>query len=151
MITTKVLLCAALAALLALPVEAAQYAYPAKGQSPARQQKDETACRSWATRQTGFDPAHPPVAMAATPAPVTGSGARVRGAAVGAGVAAISGGDAGRGAVTGAVVGGIARRSANRRAARAQNNAAEQQLMASQSRFDQAHAACLTGRGYTVR
>ncbi|WP_165185393.1 hypothetical protein [Caulobacter soli] len=128
----------------------AQYAYPAKGQSQAQQQKDETACSHWATQQTGFDPMHPPVVAQASAAPVTGSGARVKGAAVGAGIGAISGGDAGDAAVAGAVAGGVMRRSKNRRAARAQNEAAEQQVAATQAGFDQARAACLTGRGYTL-
>jgi len=150
MISVRTSLVVALAALLATPA-AGQYAYPAKGQSAATQRKDEAVCSSWATGQTGFDPAHPPVAVAAAPAPVTGSGARVRGAAVGATIGAVSGGDAGSGAIAGAVAGGVARRSANRRAARAQNAAAEQRLLASQAGFDQARAACLSGRGYTVR
>lgn len=151
MASGRTMLFTALAALLATPVDAGQYAYPAKGQSAATQRKDEAACSSWATGQTGFDPARPPVAATAAPAPVTGSGARVRGAAVGATVGAISGGDVGNSAVAGAVVGGVARRSANRRAARAQNAASEQRLLAGQAQFDQARAACLTGRGYTTR
>ena len=148
---SKALVGAVLIALMATPATASQYAYPAKGQSPATQRKDEAACSTWATRQSGFDPAHPPIAATAAPAPVTGSGARVKGAAVGATVGAVSGGDVGDSALAGAVVGGVARRSANRRAARAQNAANEQQRLASQAGFDQARAACLTGKGYTVR
>ncbi len=150
-LASKVLMGAVVLLLGAAPVEARQYAYPAKGQSAATQQKDEQACSAWATQQTGFDPARPPVAATAAPAPVTGSGARLRGAALGATVGAVSGGDVGDAAVAGAVVGGVARRSANRRAARAQNAAAEQQVMASQAGFDQARAACLTGRGYSLK
>ena len=148
---TNVVVGTVLVLFAATPAAASQYAYPTKGQNAATQQKDEAACSAWATRQSGFDPAHPPVAATAAPAPVTGSGARVKGAAVGATIGAVSGGDAGDAAVAGAVVGGVARRSANRRAARAQNAAAEQQLMASQAGFDQARAACLVGRGYTVK
>jgi hypothetical protein len=129
----------------------AQYAYPAKGQSQAQQQKDEAACTQWATEQTGFDPRNPPVPAQASAAPVTGSGARVKGAALGAGVGAISGGDAGDAAVAGAVAGGVIRRGKNRRAARAQNEASAQQVAASQAGFDQARASCLTGRGYTLK
>lgn len=131
--------------------EAATYAYPAKGQSPATQAKDEGECSKWATAQTGFDPAMPPPAPAAHPAPVTGSGARVAGAAVGATIAGVSGGDAGEGAVAGAVAGGVVRRARNRRAAAAQNQAAAQSAQASLASFEQARGACLTGRGYTVR
>ena len=150
-LASKAFVSGAILLLAATPAEARQHAYPAKGQSAATQQKDERECSVWATQQSGFDPAHPPVAAKAAPAPVTGSGARVKGAAVGATVGAISGGDVGDAAVAGAVVGGVARRSANRRAARAQNAASEQQVQASQAGFDQARAACLTGRGYTLK
>jgi hypothetical protein len=144
---------AAVAAIFAFaaPVAVAQHAYPAKGQSQQTQAKDETECSAWATKQTGFDPANPPVAAKAAPAPVTGSGARVKGAAVGAAVGGISGGDVGEAAAVGAVAGGVARRSANRRAAAAQNQAASQQVAAAQASYAQARSACLTGRGYTVK
>jgi hypothetical protein len=32
------------------------YAYPAKGQSQAQQDRDRYECHSWAVKQTGFDP-----------------------------------------------------------------------------------------------
>jgi hypothetical protein len=63
-----------------------QHAYPAKGQSAARQHHDEAECSTWATDKSGYDPQRPPPVGEAQPAPVTGSGARVRGAAVGAAV-----------------------------------------------------------------
>lgn len=129
----------------------AQYAYPAKGQSQAQQQKDESACSKWATEQTGFDPMNPPQPAQAQAAPVTGSGARAKGALVGAGIGAVSGGDAGDAAVAGAVAGGVIRRGKNRRAARSQNEASAQAVAASQAGFDQARASCLTGRGYTLK
>jgi hypothetical protein len=129
----------------------AQHAYPAKGQSQAQQQKDETACSQWATQQTGFDPMHPPVPAQAQAAPVTGSGARAKGALVGAGIGAVSGGDAGDAALAGAVAGGVIRRGKNRRATRAQNEAGAQQVAASQAGFNQARASCLSGRGYTLK
>lgn len=129
----------------------AQYAYPAKGQSQATQQKDEAACSRWATQQTGFDPMRPPVPAQASAAPVTGSGARAKGALVGAGIGAVAGGDAGDAAVAGAVAGGVIRRGKNRRAARAQNEASAAAVAGSQGAFDQARAACLQGRGYTLK
>jgi hypothetical protein len=119
----------------------AQAVYPAKGQSPAQQQKDMAECQGWATQQTG-GPAAPPQAVA------TGQGVRgaARGAAVGA-VGGAIGGDAGKGAAAGAaagaVVGGVRRRQ-DRRAA----EAATSQQNAS---FSNAMAACLEGRGYTVK
>ena len=32
------------------------FMYPAKGQSPEKQKKDEQECYTWAKNQTGFDP-----------------------------------------------------------------------------------------------
>jgi len=45
---------------VAAPVGAQQYVYPAKGQTPEKQKSDESACYTWAVQQTGFDPAKPP-------------------------------------------------------------------------------------------
>ena len=150
MTKTIPILSGALCLVLAAPVAATEYAYPARGQSAATQRRDENACHAWAVQHSGYDPAHPPVVAAATPAPVTGSGARVRGAAVGA-VGGAIGGNAGAGALAGAAAGGILRRARNRRAADEQNAATAQQLQAARAGYDHARAACLTGRGYTVK
>src|SRR5215831_10824210 len=109
------LIAAMLAPLLAVGQQ--QMVYPANGQSPEQQQKDEGERYTWAEQQSKYDPANPPQAAPAQTAPVTGSGARVRGAAAGAAVGAIGGNDVGNAAAKGAVVGGIAQRSRNRRAA----------------------------------
>ena len=102
---------------------AQQYVYPAKWQSPQQQQSDEAACHTWATQQSGYDPAKPPAAQAAAHPPTTATGtapgAGVRGAARGAVVGSALGGDAG----TAAAVGAVAARGQSRR----QNAAAEQQ------------------------
>ena len=85
--------------------------YPANGQSPEQQAKDESECYAWAKQQSGFDPAQA-AAPAPAPAPTQPSGARVRGAARGAAGGAIIGeiadDDAGKGAAIGAVAGGMA-------------------------------------------
>jgi hypothetical protein len=144
--TTLPLLGAALAALAVAPAaEAMQTVTAAQGQDAARQAQDQAECSTIATQQTGFNPAMPPPAAAAS-AQVAGSGSRARGAAAGAAVGAI-GGNAGAGAAAGAVAGGVTQRSRNRRAARAQNDATAQQ----QAAWDHARAGCLTSRGYTVR
>ncbi|MGZ5036269.1 MAG: hypothetical protein ACXWG1_12555 [Usitatibacter sp.] len=136
----------------ALPAAAQQYVYPAKGQSPEQQKKDEGACYSWAVQQSGFDPSKPPPAAApAAQAPVTGSGARARGAAAGAIIGGATGRDAGDAAVAGAVGGAAVQRSANRKAAAQQQQAAGQQQQAGQASFQKARSACLEGRGYTVK
>lgn len=137
-------------ALMASGVAAQQFAYPAKGQSPERQAKDENECSTWATQQSGFNPAAPPPPQAQA-AGATGSGARVKGAAAGAAIGAVSGGDVGEAAVAGAVAGGVARRSRNRREARAVNEANAQGVQAGHAAYMSARGACLSGRGYTVK
>ena len=117
--------------------------YPAKGQSAARQARDTQACDTWAVKQTGFDP------DLAQPPPHERGGA-VRGALGGAAVGGIAGAigdDVGKGAAIGGALGAAAggirqhRRNARAEAHQAQNLDA----------YNRAIAACLTGRGYTVR
>src|SRR5436190_13481571 len=117
------LIVAAVVAGLALPALSAttQYVYPARGQSQAKQARDESQCSTWATGQTGFDPARPPPANVAADTKVTGSGARVVGAAGGAAIAGIAGGNAGTGALVGAATGGLVKRARAHRAANEQN------------------------------
>jgi hypothetical protein len=134
---------------------AQQFVYPAKGQSPEQQKNDEAACHQWAVQQTGFDPANPQPQQQAAKPPTTATGttpgAGARGAARGAVVGEVVGGDAG----TGAAVGAAAARSRSRR----QNAAAQQQVQQQsqaasqqqQSAFAKARAACLEGRGYSVK
>ena len=128
------------------------FAYPKKGQSQEQFQKDQFECHNWAQGQTGVNPSQPVVANAPPPQ----SGGAVRGAARGAAVGAVGGaigGDAGKGAAVGAGVGataGIMRQNqANRQAAYAQQQAQAQQ-QSNVQRYEQAYAACLSGRGYQV-
>lgn len=134
---------------------AQSFVYPAKGQSPAQQKKDEGECHTWAVDQSKYDPANPPPQAAAAPPPTTATGstpgAGVRGAARGAVAGEIINGDAS----SGAAVGAIAARGASRRqnAAQAQNQqaAASQQQSAGLANYQKAREACLEGRGYTVK
>jgi hypothetical protein len=133
---------------------AQQYVYPAKGQTPEKQKSDEAACYTWAVQQTGFDPAKPPPAAAAAPpttATGTAPGAGAKGAVKGAVVGEVVGGDASTGAAAGAVVA----RSASRKQNAAAANSAQQQQQAAtsqqQASFAKARAACLEGKGYTVK
>jgi hypothetical protein len=80
-----------------------------------------------------------------------GSGARVGGAAAGAAVGAIGGNDVGNAAAKGAVVGAVVRRNKNRAEAQKATKAAEQQVAAEADAFRKARAACLEGRGYSVK
>ncbi|HET6565209.1 MAG TPA: YMGG-like glycine zipper-containing protein [Xanthomonadales bacterium] len=126
--------------------------YPAGGQSPEQQQKDQGECQAWATQNTGIDPA----ALAAAPPPESsssGGGERVRGAARGAvGGAAIGAiaGDTGEGAAIGAVVGTMAggRRARHNQAAQEQAGQAQKQQQI--DTWYRAVGACMTARNYTV-
>ena len=139
-------------ALLASAALAQQYVYPAKGQSADQQKKDEYECHQWAVNQTGFDPTKAPPPAAAPP-PKTGAdrGSGARGAARGAVVGAVVADDAS----TGAAVGAVAARGQSRRENKAQAQAAgQQQQQASSSQqagYSKARAACLDGRGYSVK
>jgi hypothetical protein len=144
-----VVLCA-LTALLAVAHHAGAevYVYPEKGQSADRQSRDKYECHQWAARQTGFDPttAQASPSSAPTTGPLRGAG---RGAAVGA-IGGAIGGNAGAGAAAGAAAGALF--GGMRRAAQEQS-AAQQQSTNSQAnaQYDRALAACLSGRGYTVK
>jgi hypothetical protein len=119
------------------------YVYPARGQSPEQQQKDQGECSGWAMQQSGANPA-------AVPPPPGPQGQVVRGAGRGAAIGAVGGaigGDAGKGAAigaaTGALVGGMRRADQRRAAEQAQSQAS--------AGYGRAFAACLEGRGYTVK
>jgi hypothetical protein len=138
--------------------------YPAKEQTPDQQKADEAACTQWAEAQTGLklqaggvniDSAAQAAQQQAAQAT---QGAAVRGAARGAAGGAIVGaiaGDAGEGAAIGAVAGAVAGRRARKQAEAqaAQQGAAQAQAQNQQAidTFKNAAAACLEGRGYTVR
>jgi hypothetical protein len=107
----------------------------------------QQSCASWATQQTGYDPARPPPPQAVANPQVTGSGARVRGAAAGAVIGGVAGA-AGQGAGAGAVGGAVVHRSRNRRAAREQNEAVAQQQQAGQAAYNQALQACINNRSH---
>ncbi len=146
--TKNNLMLLALLGLLSAPVGAQQYAYPAKGQTPQQQKADEGACHTWAIQQSGYDPAKPPpAAQPATTATGTTPGAGARGAARGAVVAEVVGGDAGKGAAVGAVAQRSRSREANAAAAQQQSAGSQQ----GQAAYGKARAACLEGKGYTVK
>ena len=146
---------AACAALLASTGFAQQIVYPAKGQSPDKQKKDEYECHQWAVQQTGYDPtkAAAPAAAPKPPTTATGTtpGAGVRGAARGAVVGEVVGGDAGAGAAAGAAVARSSSRKQNAAQAQQSQQSAQQAQSSQQATYGKARAACLEGRGYTVK
>jgi hypothetical protein len=145
----------AVTAALVAPVGAKHYVYPAKGQTPAQQKSDESACYTWAVQQSGFDPAKPPPPplAAAPPTTATGTtpGAGMRGAAKGAAVGAVIGGDVHDAAVAGAVVQRSSSRRQNAAAAQQGQQQAQAATQQQQADFDKARATCLEGKGYTVK
>jgi hypothetical protein len=138
-----------------------QVVYPAKGQSPEQQKQDESECYTWAVGQTGYDPANPPpmpTATAPSAQPSGPTGARARGALGGALIGEIADGDTGDAALAGAVIGGSRERRDRRQAeqqvqsqAQAQQAAAMEDRQAAEAQFSKARAACLEGRGYSVK
>jgi hypothetical protein len=144
-----------LLSLASFAVAADVYVYPQKGQTKDQQEKDEFACHKWAKEQTGFDPtAAPAPSGGAAPAP---KGGAVRGAARGAALGAVGGaiaGDAGKGAAIGAGVGGAGGAIRQRGQARQREQARQAEAAsqgAQQGEYQRAFAACMEGRGYTVK
>jgi hypothetical protein len=132
-------------ATFAVAASAQQYVFPAKGQSPDQQKKDEGTCHTWAVDQSKYDPANPPKQASVAPAPTTATGttpgAGARGAARGAVVGEIVGGDAGAGAAVGAVAARGQSRRQNAAAAQQQQQAVVQQDQAGMASYQKARAA----------
>ena len=128
--------------------------YPKDGQDKEQQEQDEFQCYRWARDETDFDPMEVPTATEAPPQQEAKKGGVGRGAVRGAAVGGIVGGSDGAktGAAAGALVGGMRRGDQNRSEAQAQWEQ-EQAAIYAQNRnnYNRAYAACLEGRGYTVR
>ena len=133
------------------------YVFPAQGQDKDKQEFDEFQCYKWAKEQTGIDPINPPeIQPEAQKTGPDGSviGGAAGGAAAGAAVGAIAG-DTGKGAAIGATLGAFrglgnkARRDAyNQQKAEKQADDQEKAMINS---FKKAFAACMEGKGYTVK
>ena len=156
----RIILCAMLvfvATLVAGPALAQELIiFPSQGQSDDQMEQDKYACYQWAKKETGFDPMEVPKATAPPPKEEPKKGGLVRGAAGGAIVGGIVGGSDGakKGAAAGGVVGGARRRSQVRGQQQKEEQwAQEQAAQYSQKRntYNRAYAACLEGKGYTVK
>lgn len=157
------LLLMALLGLLAVEADAADdiFIYPTKGQNQQQQDKDRYECHTWAVKQTGFDPSRPQEAPSNATSdnryqpsqPHVLKGA-TRGAALGAVGGAITG-NAGKGAGAGAAMGGLAGGFRRRDESMQQQNQQQSNAQASQqdqrASYHRAVAACLEGRGYSVK
>jgi hypothetical protein len=147
------------------------FVFPAEGQPPDQQSKDEVACYEWAVQNTGSDPfdlskkieqQQQQADQAQAEIDQAGQGAGVKGAVGGAAMGAIIGeiasDDAGKGAAYGAAGGAII---ARRRTARAKQDASaevEQQSQQAQTatagqieNFKKAFSVCLEAKDYMVK
>jgi len=128
--------------------------YPNQGQTAEQQSKDEFECYQWSKNQSGFDPMVSPTTTTVPPPTEQPRGGILRGALRGAAVGEILDDDASSGAKAGALIGGTRRRTQVRRESARYNQWAQQEAAAySQSRdlYNRHYAACLEGRGYTVK
>lgn len=136
--------------------------FPAEGQSNEQLERDKFACYQWAKQQSGFDPMAPPTTQTAPPQQQAQKGGAVRGAAggalVGVTVGAITNNSKGRsaaaGAASGALIGGMRRQEQVRQQQHAQQQWAQNeanQYAQQRSTYNRAYAACLEGKGYTVK
>ncbi|HKV54694.1 MAG TPA: glycine zipper family protein [Candidatus Binataceae bacterium] len=137
------------------------FIYPAKGQGQEQQDKDRYECHTRAVKQTGFDPSKPQTTV---PASSTSQQYRpsqphvLKGGARGAALGAVGGaitGNAGKGAAAGAAMGGLAggfrRRDERQQQAYQQQANVQSAQQSQQIAYQRAMAACLEGRGYTVK
>ena len=127
--------------------------YPAKGQTAEQQERDQFECHEWATKDTGVDPEQLAEQKLAAPPPSTHDG----GAAASAGMGAVRGateGDAAAGAARGFGIGRMVQVLKAKRQLREQQSTTTQEGAAIHGQldtYDRAYAACLTGRGYSVK
>jgi len=137
------------------------YVYPERGQSAQQQEFDRGQCYSWAVEQSGFDPVNPQVAAGPRPQYQEPTAGPLRGAAGGAALGAVGGaigGSPGTGAAVGAGVGFLfggmrrARQEEEQRQIQQQYEMQQDSMLGQgKANYDRAFAACMVGRGYTVR
>lgn len=155
MYRTCALTLAACLASAAVAVATEPEVYPAKGQTEQQQERDQYECHEWATKDTGVDPVALAEQKLATSAPAKeeGLGGAARGAGLGAAGGAVQG-DAAGGAARGFGIGRMIAVIKAKRQLREQQSAESAQgstLQSDLDRYDRAYAACLTGRGYSVK
>ena len=155
MVRSLVFMLAGCLTLAAVAAATEPVVYPAKGQTEQQQERDQFECHEWATKDTGVDP----VALAEqkltapTPAKKEGVGGAARGAEMGA-VGGAMEGDASAGAARGFGIGRMVSVIKAKRQLREQQSASTSEgsaIHAQLDTYDRAYAACLTGRGYSVK
>jgi hypothetical protein len=150
------------------------FVYPSKGQSEKQMEKDKYECYSWAKQQSGFDPMNPPSQqeleanawqnLQSQQQTQDGDGSEVgegvvKGAVGGAIVGEVVSDEPAAGAVIGGLIGGIhgsqkeeqKRQEQERQRQQAIRQQAQVELKRLRDTYNRAYAACLEGRGYTVK
>ena len=140
--------------------------FQGQGQSAEQTELDKFAGYNWAKGQTGFDPMQVPTASSPPPSGQKKSvgGSTLRGGVAGGAAGAIIGGIASgkKGAKRGAAIGGLSggalggiRSSSQNRQVEQQRKQWEQQqanqYMQQRNTYNRAYAACMEGKGYTVK
>jgi hypothetical protein len=132
------------------------YVYPKEGQSAEQTDKDKYECYNWAKNDSGFDPMAAPKTTSAAPGGQAKSGTMVKGGLGGAALGGILSGKKGakRGAVAGGLIGGVHQSQHNKQvdAERQQwENQESANYANNRNNYNRAYAACLEGRGYSVK
>lgn len=125
------------------------FIYPKKGQSAEQQAKDKGECSTWASSQTGYDPAiHGGDVDEAGKGKVAKNTAigTAGGAAGGAVLGEVIGDRAGYGAAAGAALGGFLGHKKGKKS----KEEAQQSAYAHEDDYNRAFATCMDGRGYSV-
>ena len=152
----KTMILALTACLLAGAAAAAthQYVYPTGGQDRAQQAKDEAACSTWATEQTGYDPANKTKAANGNSVDTVTKALSSPEAA--AAISAVAGKNASSVSSITSALGGSGGGSSSAAAgllgqAVGQQQHAQTAQKPGDSEFYRARAACLSGKGYSVQ
>ncbi len=111
------------------------YPYPKKGQSAEQVSRDDSECKAWAQRQTGYDPGTDTMKGVGLGALIGAVGGAAAGAAIGAAT-----GHAGTGAAIGAAAGGIGGAGIGGTYAYSK----------SKDGYEKAYTACMSARDYEI-
>ena len=139
--------------------------YPSQGQSNEQMEQDKFQCYSWSKNESGFDPMALPTTSEPPPAKEAQQGGvargAVRGTLAGGAIGAIAGNSKSdtrtglrAGAATGALVGGMRRNNQVKKEDQQRKNWEQQQVneyAQGRTNYNRAYAACMEGRGYSVK
>jgi predicted lipid-binding transport protein (Tim44 family) len=132
------------------------YVYPKDGQSTEQTDKDKFECYNWAKKDSGFDPMATPRTTSAAPSGQARSGTMVKGGLGGAAIGGLLGGrsGAGKGALAGGLIGGVHQHQHNKNVESERSQWEQQEsdnYSNNRNNYNRAYAACLEGRGYSVK